>query len=257
MNQNEFDDIIHQEKNTSLEFLNQLDDKQIILNGYEKLKSTMEDLILIEDDQIIIKAYKKLKEASDELTQISRKINAAKEYCLADSLSVNNISFDKEVVQCSEYFLEAANRIDEFADLLISVVDKDKLMLYNSPDYGSNISFTDVPSMVNVNSGLMSAENNQSNSFDQPVVQSNNKPDVQTTNNSKTSDSHTSVSNSTKTTAPTGPDDLNTSQVGPNGETPPTAPTQPTAPTGPNDQNATQTGPNGEKPPSPPSPPSR
>ena len=54
---------------------------------------------------------------------------------------------------------------------------------------------------------------------------------------------------------PTGPNDPNAQQVGPNGEQPPSPPQEPTPPeqpTGPNDPNAQQVGPNGEQPPSPP-----
>ena len=203
-----------------LDVISQIDDKRIILNGYARLKETMEDLMLMEDDQIIIKAYKALKDSADDLIQVGRKIDSAREYCNAESLSINNGSYEGKVEQCSEYLVESANKISCFADLLISVVDREKIMEYLS----------DSPAEK---SGAFAAllSSSPTSSLQQPLDPI--QPSAPTTPSAPTQPSPpTAPSAPTQPSAPSAPTQPSAPSA-PTQPKAPSAPTQPSAPSGP------------------------
>ena len=103
---------------------------------------TKDELMQMEDDEVIIKGYKMLKNCVDDLISVCRKTDSVREYCSARDFSINGMSYEKEVENCCTSIQKTAQKLEEFAELLVSVVDKDTLQQFFYKDNKSTTTGT-------------------------------------------------------------------------------------------------------------------
>ena len=88
------------------------------------MKSENDELMDEIDNETILVAYKILKEAAEKLGLLSNNIHSAVEYCSANDLSISGKTYEGTVEDCSTYFQFASKNIDEYAELLRELVQK-------------------------------------------------------------------------------------------------------------------------------------
>ena len=236
-----------------------------------------------EDDDIILKGYAMIKECIEDYKDVSKKTSAAVDYCSERDFSVDGISYAKRVDDCYQSMQEMIAKLEEFAESLISVVDKDKLQEYREGEANATHNKTFFPQEQTKSEQLQLAKFEQNNqeleekptlsmeSITQDQTQElKNKMELEIENvkdqmpeqqkeaelqieKAKNQTSDIQKPSELKINQTQEQSDLvkqETSQTTPSSQS--TPPSQPTAPTGPNDPRATQVGPNGEQPPSPP-----
>ena len=72
----------------------------------------------------IIEACNKIKETATKLNEISKKINAAGDYCTPNEFSIKGQSYTENFNECCNCFQYASKELDEYADSIINSLNK-------------------------------------------------------------------------------------------------------------------------------------
>ena len=108
-------------KNTSAEHL--YEETKLAVNSSKAAANAADATEAIEYEKVL-KAYYIIKETATRLNEISKKINAAGDYCTPQDFSVQGYSYSDNIDECCNCFQYASKGLDEFADSLLSEVKK-------------------------------------------------------------------------------------------------------------------------------------
>ena len=92
-----------------------------------------------EDDDVILKGYSMLKDCIEDFRDVCKKTDAVREYCSQEHFSVSGFSYSTKVERCCTSMQEMIKKLDEFAELLVSVVDEETLQEFRSREMAALI----------------------------------------------------------------------------------------------------------------------
>ena len=121
----------------------------------------------------IIEACNKIKETATRLNEISKKINAAGDYCTPNEFSIKGHSYTENFDECCNCFQYASKELDEYADSIINSLNK---ALNNQQDEQYEKKRTSNNNSSNNNSN----NNNDNNKSGNGKIDINNLPDEET-----------------------------------------------------------------------------
>ena len=153
----------------------------------------------------ILEAYNIIKETAVRLNEISKKINAAGNYCTPNEFSVQGYSYMENVDECCNCFQYASKGLDEYADSLLSALNK-TVNMQEAAEYENNRTNNNNNSNNNNNAN---ANNNNNNNNNNKNNNNNNDKNNNNNNNNNRNNNNNNNNNNNKNNNNNGKIDIN------------------------------------------------
>ena len=153
----------------------------------------------------VLEAYNVIKETAIRLNEISKKINAAGNYCTPNEFSVQGYSYMENVDECCNCFQYASKGLDEYADSLLSALNK-TVNMQEAAEYENNRTNNNNNSNNNNNAN---ANNNNNNNNNNKNNNNNNDKNNNNNNNNNRNNNNNNNNNNNKNNNNNGKIDIN------------------------------------------------
>ena len=156
----------------------------------------------------ILEAYNIIKETAVRLNEISKKINAAGNYCTPNEFSVQGYSYMENVDECCNCFQYASKGLDEYADSLLSALNK-TVNMQEAAEYENNRTNNNNNSNNNNNANANNNNNNNNKNNNNKNNNNNNDKNNNNNNNNNKNNNNNNNNNNNKNNNNNGKIDIN------------------------------------------------